>query len=54
MKRNGLDIFRDHPLILDGAMGTMIQRFGLTEEDFHGGPFKDVAKDLKGNNLNNP
>ena len=50
MKRNGLDIFRDHPLILDGAMGTMIQRFGLTEEDFHGGPFRDVAKDLKGNN----
>ena len=50
MKRNGLDIFRDHPLILDGAMGTMIQRFGLTEEDFHGGPFRNVDKDLKGNN----
>ena len=37
-------------LILDGAMGTMIQRYGLSEEDYHSGPFKDCIKELKGNN----
>ena len=37
-------------LIMDGAMGTMIQRYGLTEKDFHTGPFSDVPCDLKGNN----
>ena len=37
-------------LIFDGAMGTMIQRLGLTEEDFRGDRFKDWKKDLKGNN----
>jgi 5-methyltetrahydrofolate--homocysteine methyltransferase len=37
-------------LILDGAMGTMIQRFSLEEEDFRGDLFKDSKIDLKGNN----
>ena len=37
-------------LIFDGAMGTMIQRLGLTEEDFRGERFKDWKQDLKGNN----
>jgi 5-methyltetrahydrofolate--homocysteine methyltransferase len=37
-------------LILDGAMGTMIQRHKLTEEDFRGARFSDHAKDLRGNN----
>nr|WP_321456312.1 methionine synthase [uncultured Cohaesibacter sp.] len=37
-------------LIFDGAMGTMIQRLNLTEEDFRGERFKDWEKDLKGNN----
>ena len=37
-------------LILDGAMGTMIQRLGLTEENFHGERFKDWSHPLKGNN----
>src|SRR5215218_6616854 len=37
-------------LILDGAMGTMIQRYTLTEADFRGTRFADHAKDLKGNN----
>jgi 5-methyltetrahydrofolate--homocysteine methyltransferase len=37
-------------LILDGAMGTMIQRFKLTEEDFRGERFRNHPKDLKGNN----
>lgn len=36
--------------ILDGAMGTMIQKHGLTEEDFHGDPFSGCRKELKGNN----
>ena len=37
-------------LILDGAMGTMIQRHKLSEADFRGERFKDHTKDLKGNN----
>lgn len=37
-------------LILDGAMGTMIQRFRLAEADYRGERFKDFAKDVKGNN----
>ncbi len=37
-------------LVIDGAMGTMIQRFQLTEEDFRGERFRDHATDLKGNN----
>lgn len=37
-------------LILDGAMGTMIQRYGLTEADFRGERFADSQKLLKGNN----
>jgi 5-methyltetrahydrofolate--homocysteine methyltransferase len=36
--------------ILDGAMGTMIQRFKLTEEQYRGERFKDFHKDVKGNN----
>ena len=35
--------------ILDGAMGTMIQRFKLTEADYRGERFKDHPKDLKSN-----
>ena len=37
-------------LILDGAMGTMIQRLNLTEEQFCGTQFEDHNKPLKGNN----
>ncbi|SMC77107.1 methionine synthase [Pedobacter africanus] len=37
-------------LIIDGAMGTMIQRYALTEEDFRGERFKDHPCDVKGNN----
>ena len=36
-------------LILDGAMGTMIQRYGLTEEDYRGGKLSACTKELKGN-----
>lgn len=37
-------------LVLDGAMGTMIQRYKLKEEDYRGIRFKDHPIDLKGNN----
>ena len=37
-------------LILDGAMGTMIQNYKLTEADFRGERFKESAVDLRGNN----
>ncbi len=37
-------------LVIDGAMGTMIQRHKLTEKDFRGERFKDYTQDLKGNN----
>jgi 5-methyltetrahydrofolate--homocysteine methyltransferase len=37
-------------LIIDGAMGTMIQRHSLTEADYRGERFKDWPSDLKGNN----
>jgi 5-methyltetrahydrofolate--homocysteine methyltransferase len=37
-------------LILDGAMGTMIQRYKLDEAGYRGERFKDFARDLKGNN----
>jgi len=56
MKNN---FYKDHPidaqlkkhiLILDGAMGTMIQRYKLGESDFRGSRFKDHSIDLGGNN----
>ncbi len=37
-------------LVLDGAMGTMIQQLGLEEADFRGARFADWGHDLKGNN----
>ena len=37
-------------LIIDGAMGTMIQRYKLNEEDFRGERFKNHPSDVKGNN----
>lgn len=37
-------------LIIDGAMGTMIQRYKLSEEDYRGERFKDWPSDIKGNN----
>lgn len=43
-------ILRERILVLDGAMGTMLQRYQFTEEDFRGERFKDFHKPLKGNN----
>ena len=44
------EILKNRIAILDGAMGTMIQRFKLTEADYRGERFKDFPKDVKGNN----
>jgi len=44
------ELFSRRIAILDGAMGTMIQRHPLTEEDFKGDRFKGHDRDLKGNN----
>ena len=44
------DIIQDRILILDGAMGTKIQTYGLTESDFRGDRFKDAVGQMKGNN----
>ncbi|MEN8178247.1 MAG: methionine synthase [Pseudomonadota bacterium] len=43
-------ILHERILVLDGAMGTMIQRHKLGEEDYRGRQFADWPKDLKGNN----
>jgi 5-methyltetrahydrofolate--homocysteine methyltransferase len=43
-------LLRDRILILDGAMGTMIQRYKLTEADYRGTRFTDHPIDVKGNN----
>ncbi|MGA7981353.1 MAG: methionine synthase [Chromatiaceae bacterium] len=52
--RNSLSSFQallqERILILDGAMGTMIQRHKLTEADYRGERFSDWPRDLKGNN----
>jgi len=45
-----LRLLEEEILILDGAMGTMIQKYPLTEEDFRGERFKDHSSPLKGNN----
>jgi len=44
------NILNERIMILDGAMGTMIQRHNLSEEDFRGEKLKDHPHDLKGNN----
>jgi len=43
-------LLKERILILDGAMGTMIQKYKLTEEDYRGERFADWPSDLKGNN----
>ena len=44
------ELAHERILILDGAMGTMIQQYGLTEADFRGKRFSDIPGQLKGNN----
>ena len=43
-------IIRERVLILDGAMGTVIQQYGLTEADFRGARFADADRQMQGNN----
>jgi len=44
------NILQKHILVLDGAMGTMLQQYNFSEEDFRGERFKDYPSSLKGNN----
>jgi len=44
------ELLEDRILVLDGAMGTMIQQYKLTEQDYRGERFRDWPSDLKGNN----
>ncbi|WP_051220177.1 methionine synthase [Prevotella sp. AGR2160] len=44
------DLVQQRIVILDGAMGTMIQKYGLTEDDFRGTRFRDATVEMKGNN----
>ena len=44
------NILKERILVLDGAMGTMIQRYDLSEDDFKGDRFKAHHKELRGNN----
>jgi 5-methyltetrahydrofolate--homocysteine methyltransferase len=43
-------LLNERVLILDGAMGTMIQQYNLTEEDYRGTQFVDLPGQMKGNN----
>ncbi len=44
------NILQKHILVLDGAMGTMLQQYNFSEEDFRGERFKEYPSSLKGNN----
>ena len=44
------EIFNRKILVIDGAMGTMVQSYKLEEVDFRGSRFKDHEIDIKGNN----
>ena len=50
MATNIIDLLNEHILVLDGAMGTMIQRYKLEEKDFRNEKLKDHPHSLKGNN----
>lgn len=48
--RNIEELLNERILVLDGAMGTMLQRYQFTESDFRGDRFKDWKQPLQGNN----
>jgi 5-methyltetrahydrofolate--homocysteine methyltransferase len=50
MNNNIYDEITRRVLVIDGAMGTMVQRYKLNEEDFRGERFKDFSTNLQGNN----
>ena len=47
---NIYNALKERILVLDGAMGTMLQQYKFTEEDFRGDRFKDYPTSLQGNN----
>ena len=49
MKKNIHDILKERILVIDGAMGTMIQEYQLSEKDYRGNRFEDFHRDIKGN-----
>lgn len=50
MKKDIRALLQERILVIDGAMGTMIQQYRLTEEDYRGERFADYNRDIKGNN----
>ncbi|MGB0862651.1 MAG: methionine synthase [Saprospiraceae bacterium] len=50
MSKNIRTAVKDRILVIDGAMGTMIQQYNLTEKDFRGTQFADFHRELQGNN----
>lgn len=50
MKKSIQQCLNERILIIDGAMGTMIQQYKLDEKDYRGERFKDWHKDVRGNN----
>jgi S-methylmethionine-dependent homocysteine/selenocysteine methylase len=44
------EVLKERILVLDGAMGTMLQAYKFSEEDFRGSEFKDWKLSVKGNN----
>ena len=50
MKKSIRECLNERILIIDGAMGTMIQQYKLEEKDYRGERFKDWHKDVRGNN----
>jgi 5-methyltetrahydrofolate--homocysteine methyltransferase len=50
VKKDITEVINSKILILDGAMGTMIQRYGFQESDFRGDKFKNHPRQQKGNN----
>lgn len=50
MKTHVQEIIKERILVLDGAMGTMIQRYNLNEENYRGQRFQNHLSSLKGNN----
>jgi 5-methyltetrahydrofolate--homocysteine methyltransferase len=44
------ELLKERILVIDGAMGTMIQRYQLVEDDYRGDRFKSWPSDVKGNN----
>ena len=49
-KPNIKELLKERIFVLDGAMGTMIQKYNLTEKDYRGEKFKDHSCSLRGNN----